>query len=81
MALKKLSAGNGPEILVPITQNYIDKCIEKHITVLVNLIRSDHAPPADGAIKNIVDAIHILRTTVIASDDKAGRGLGSDIDG
>lgn len=64
-------------IQLDVTQNYIDQCIELHKGCLVRLIKEKEAPPADGAIICILDAIDALQNRVIASDDKAGRGLGS----
>ena len=65
------------EIQIDVTQNYIDRCIVKHKEVLRNLLMSEHAPPADGSIVRIIEAIDALQTRIIAMDDKAGRGSGS----
>ncbi len=60
-------------IRVPITSDYIRKCRQKHVDVLVNKIKDDHAPPSDGEIFLICQAIHQL-DLLIPVDDKAGRG-------
>ena len=76
---EKIMAKHQPTtgIQVDVTQNYIDKTIARHQEVLRNLLMSDHAPPADGAIVRIIEAIDALQTRLIARDDKAGRGLGN----
>ena len=66
------------QVLLRLTQDYLDKCIEKHIHVLEHLIKDEHTPPADGGILRILDTIDALRTRCIAKDDKAGRGVGPD---
>lgn len=63
-------------IQVDVTQNYIDRCITKHQEVLRNLLMSEHAPPSDGSIVKIIEAIDALQNRLIAKDDKAGRGSG-----
>jgi hypothetical protein len=72
--MAKTSASTG--IQVDVTQNYIDRCIVKHQEVLRNLLMSEHAPPSDGSIVKIIEAIDALQTRLIAKDDKAGRGSG-----
>jgi hypothetical protein len=37
---------------------------------------SEHAPPSDGSIVKIIEAIDALQTRLIAKDDRAGRGSG-----
>ena len=71
--MAKRSIGEG--IQLDITQDHIDKCIDRHKQCLVRRIKDEHEPPADGGIIAILNTIHALSSMIIAKDDKAGRGL------
>lgn len=65
-----------PEVLsgiqANVTQEQLDACIQAHLDMLVANIRDPR--PADGLIVPLVAAIRLLKSEIIASDDKLGRG-------
>lgn len=65
-----------PEVLLGIqanvTQAELDACLKAHVDALDHNIRDPR--PADCLIVPLVAAIRLLKSEIIASDDKLGRG-------
>jgi hypothetical protein len=59
-------------ISLDVTQAELDACLKTHLDVLRGQIRDPR--PADGLIVPLVAAIRILKSEIIARDDKLGRG-------
>lgn len=61
-------------VAVNITQAELDACLQSHLDALAAYIRAPR--PADGILPPLVAAIRLLKSEIIARDDKLGRGLG-----
>lgn len=56
-----------------VSQEELDACIQVHLDAVTTYIRTPR--PNDGTLPQIVAALRLLQSEIVARDDKLGRGL------